>query len=477
MKFLNNYDYNYDLTFSDVFLTPNYSEIDTRFDVNLITPDKIGTNIPLVIANMNAIAGKRMAETVARRGGITIIPQDKSLSTALELIDYVKSRDIVYETPLLLTPRDTISDALSIIHKRAHQAVIIVDQNNHPIGIFQESDGEGLDRFTHLSQFVSRELITVPNTFKLEKIFEFMVEKRISVAPVVKNNKIIGVITQKGAVRSSIYTPAVDHKNRLIIGAAIGINGDIVKLTSAYSDAGVDVLVVDTAHGHQKKMIEAIKKVRSINSKIKLVAGNVVTARGVEDLINAGADIVKVGVGPGAMCTTRMMTGVGRPQFSAILECSKAANELGKHVWGDGGIKNPRDLALALAAGASNVMIGSMFAGTYESVGDVLKDGNGHMYKENYGMASRRAVVNRTETVEGFDQAKKRLFAEGISTSKNYINPNKPGTEDVIDELIAGVRSAFTYTGANNIEDFQEKSVIGIQGSSGYDEGKPVEIS
>ena len=425
---------------------------------------------------MNAVAGKRMAETVARRGGITIIPQDKSLDMSLDIIKYVKSRDIIYDTPLILSPENNINEALNIIHKRSHQAVIIVDNNKKPVGIFKESDADGLDRFTHLSRFVSRELITVSSSFSLEEIYSFMRDNRISVAPVVDDDKIVGVITQKGAVRSSIYRPALDANNKLIIGVAIGINGDVAKLTSIYTEAGVDVLLVDTAHGHQRKMIEAIKQVRTVNPTIKLVAGNVVTAKATEDLINAGVDIVKVGVGPGAMCTTRMMTGVGRPQFSAVLECSTAAKALGKVVWADGGIKHPRDVALALAAGASNVMIGSIFAGTYESVGDALKDENGRMYKENYGMASRRAVLNRTEGIHAFDQAKKQLFAEGISTSKNFINPDKPGVEDIIDELISGVRSALTYTGASSIELFQDKAVVGIQSASGYDEGKPVSV-
>jgi IMP dehydrogenase len=474
MRFLNNYDYSYDLTYNDVFLTPNFSEINSRFDVSLVTPDGIGTNIPIVVANMNAVAGKRMSETVARRGGITIIPQDKPIELSLDIIKYVKSRDIVYETPLILTLENNISEALNIIHKRSHQAIVIVDENQKPVGIFKESDAEGLDRFTPLSRFVNRELITIPSSYDLEQTYKYMEERRISVAPVVNKNKIVGLMTQKSAVRSSIYVPATDRDNKLIVGVAIGINGDIAKLTSIYTKAGADVILIDTAHGHQKKMIEAIKIARQVNPDIKLVAGNVVTAEATEDLINAGVDIVKVGVGPGAMCTTRMMTGVGRPQFSAILECSKAAKTLGKHIWADGGVKHPRDVALALAAGASNVMIGSIFAGTHESVGDALKDVDGSLYKENFGMASRRAVLNRTEGIQAFDQAKKQLFAEGISTSKNYINPDKPGVEDIIDELISGVRSAFTYTGAKNIVEFQDKAVVGVQSASGYDEGKPV---
>jgi IMP dehydrogenase len=194
----------------------------------------------------------------------------------------------------------------------------------------------------------------------------------------------------------------------------------------------------------------------------------------VRDLVEAGADIVKVGVGPGAMCTTRMMTGVGRPQFSAVVECAAAARELGKWVWADGGIRHPRDVALALAAGASNVMIGSWFAGTYESPGDVLRDSEGRLYKESFGMASARAVRLRTADDSPFERARKALFEEGISSGRMYLDPERPSVEDLIDMIVAGVRSAMTYAGAANLAEFHERAVIGVQSVAGYNEGKPV---
>ena len=198
---------------------------------------------------------------------------------------------------------------------------------------------------------------------------------------------------------------------------------------------------------------------------------------GTRALIEAGADIIKVGVGPGAMCTTRMQTGVGRPQFSAVLECSEEAKKFGKHVWADGGVRHPRDVALALAAGAAQVMIGSWFAGTLESPSDLNKDANGRLYKESFGMASARAVAARTAEEGAFDRARKALFEEGISSSRMYINPNRPGVEDLIDEIISGVRSAFTYAGANSIADFHDRAIVGIQSASGYAEGRPLHQS
>ena len=213
--------------------------------------------------------------------------------------------------------------------------------------------------------------------------------------------------------------------------------------------------------------------IRDSNPKVPIAAGNVVTASGVRDLAEAGADIIKVGVGPGAMCTTRMQTGVGRPQFSAVLECAEEAKKHGVHVWADGGVKDPRDVALTLAAGASNVMVGSLFAGTYESPGDVIQDADGREYKESFGMASRRAVVNRNSKTEAFEKARREMFEEGISSARIYLPEGKGGVEDQIDSIISGVRSSFTYAGASNIEEFTERAVVGIQSASGYAEGQP----
>jgi IMP dehydrogenase len=208
-----------------------------------------------------------------------------------------------------------------------------------------------------------------------------------------------------------------------------------------------------------------------------VVAGNVVTREGTRDLVNAGADIIKVGVGPGAMCTTRMMTGVGRPQFSAVLESAEVARSMGKHVWADGGVRYPRDVALAIAAGAASVMFGSWLAGTYESAADTLRDTEGRLYKESFGMASNRAVRNRTRTETAFERAKKELFEEGISSSRMYLDPQRPGVEDIIDQIVAGLRSSCTYAGAATLEEFHERAVVGVQSSAGYDEGRPLGTS
>jgi cytidylate kinase/IMP dehydrogenase/GMP reductase len=271
------------------------------------------------------------------------------------------------------------------------------------------------------------------------------------VAPVVDDGRLLGVITREGALRSTIYQPAVDADGRLMVGVAVGINGDPAGRAKELVGHGVDVLVIDTAHGHQTRTLHAIEAVRAVLPDAKIVAGNVVTAVGTRQLIEAGADVVKVGVGPGAMCTTRMMTGVGRPQFSAVVECADEAQRLGHHIWADGGVRFPRDVALALAGGAASVMFGSWLAGTYESAADTLREPDGRLYKESFGMASNRAVKHRTQGDHGFERARKELFEEGISTSRMYLDPERPSVEDIIDQIVAGLRSACTYAGADSI--------------------------
>ncbi len=477
VQFLNGQP-NYDLTYSDVFLVPGLSSVPSRMDVSLRTPDGIGTSIPIVVSNMTAIAGRRMAETVARRGGVVVLPQDIPLDAVERVVAFVKSRHVMYDTPITLSAHDTVGEALSLIHKRSHGALVVVDRDESPIGIFTETDANGFDRFAQLENVMSREVLTLPDGLDAQSIFERLSEARLNFAPVVDSDgRLVGCITRKGALRSTIYQPAVDDQGRLLISVAVGVNADPATRATALARLGVDVIVVDTAHGHQDRMLEAVSEVRRHVTSVPLVAGNVVTASGTRDLINAGADIVKVGVGPGAMCTTRMMTGVGRPQFSAVLECSAAARSLGKHVWADGGVRYPRDVALGLAAGAGNVMFGSLLAGTYESAADTVRDAQGRLYKESFGMASNRAVRNRTRTESAVERARKELFEEGISTSRMYLDEERPGVEDIIDQIVAGVRSSCTYAGARSIDELHDKATVGVQSASGYDEGRPLDTS
>ena len=476
MRFLNGHQPGYDLTYDDVFIVPNRSDIASRFDVDLSASDGSGTTIPVVVANMTAVAGRRMAETVARRGGIVILPQDLPITAVQQTVEFVKSRDLVLDTPVVLAPDDSVSDAMALIHKRAHGVAVVVFEGR-PIGLVSESSCEGVDRFSRVRDVAVTDFVTAPAGTEPRKIFDLLEHAPIGVAVVTNvDGTLAGVLTRTGAIRAGLYTPATDAGGRLRIGAAVGINGDVGAKARSLAEAGVDVLVIDTAHGHQIKMLDAIKAVASLDLGVPLAAGNVVSAQGTRDLLGAGANIVKVGVGPGAMCTTRMMTGVGRPQFSAVLECAAAASELGGHVWADGGIRHPRDVALALAAGASNVMIGSWFAGTYESPGDLMRDRDDQPYKESYGMASKRAVVARTLADTAFDRARKSLFEEGISTSRMGLNPDRGGVEDLIDHITAGVRSTCTYVGASTLAELHERVVVGVQSAAGFAEGHPLPL-
>jgi IMP dehydrogenase len=456
----------HDLTYSDVFLVPNRSCIGSRNDVDLRCPDGTGTTIPIVVANMTAVAGRRMAETVARRGGLTVLPQDIPVD--------VEARHLIYDTPLTLGPEATTGHALSLLPKRAHGGIVVI-ADDRPVGVVTEADCTGVDRFTQLSQVMSSELLTLPAGVDPEQAFGLLQAGRHKLAPVVNSaDACVGILTRTGALRATIYSPATDAGGALMVGTALGINGDVAGRAKQLLDAGADLLVIDTAHGHQDKMTWALEAVRSVSPSVPVVAGNVVTAAGTADLIEAGADIVKVGVGPGAMCTTRMRTGVGRPQFSAVLECAAEARRLGKHVWADGGVRYPRDVALALAAGASSVMIGSWFAGTCESPGDVFRDPEGRLYKESFGMASARAVRLRTSADSPFERARKELFEEGISSSRMYLDPVRPGVEDLIDAIISGLRSACSYTGAADLDELADLAVIGTQSAAGYTEGMPL---
>jgi len=475
MQFANPRYENEEVTYEDVFLFQDYFEGNSRLDdVSIVPTSSFGTSIPIVSANMNAVTGKRLAETLARYGGLGVLPQDMDISVMKRIVTSIKSAHIKFDTPITVTLENTVRDALGILYKRSHLCVIGVDILNRPIGIFKEKDLLEIDQFTKLSELRKPPLITAPETISWEDAYNLMDQEGISSLPIVDAKWIlIGILTKTNVVRGGIYSPNIGSDKHLAVAVALGINNFQEKARTMI-DMGVEIFVLDTAHGYQKKMIEAIKNFRKeFGNKVTLIAGNIITEKATRDLIKAGANGVKVGIGPGAMCTTRMKTGVGRPQFSAVYHCAREARKLGGFVWADGGIREPRDVCLALAAGASHVMIGSLFAGTYESTGDIRYDGNGAMYKENYGMASGKAVNLRTGGLSPFEQAKRALFHEGISTSRIYLRKGWESVGDVVDECMTGLRSSMTYVGARNLEEFHEKTIIGVQTSAGFHEGTP----
>ena len=469
----------HDLTYSDVFLVPSRSGITSRLSVDLATTDGTGATIPIVSANMNSVTGPRLAATLARRGGLGVLPQDLPLQELDAAIRWVKAQPVGWDSPIELPVHATVADARRIVPAIAADLVVLRAADGTEAGCVPASRLATALPDARLGDLVHGTVTSLDadDLTGARAAFDLLVDAGIDVALVRHHGHLVGAVTRRSALRSTLYAPAVDADGRLRVAAAVGINGDVAAKAKALADAGVDVLVVDTAHGHQEGMLAALRTVAGLGLGIPIVAGNVVTADGVKDLVEAGANILKVGVGPGAMCTTRMMTAVGRPQFSAVLETADAARSLGAHVWADGGVRYPRDVALALAAGAASVMIGSWFAGTIEAPGLLESDANGRLYKESWGMASTKAVQERFGRLDPYELARKELFAEGISSSKIYLDPLRPSVEDLLDMITSGLRSSFTYAGATNLAEFNERALVGIQSAAGYEEGKALPVS
>lgn len=474
MKFNNPLYEHEELTYQDVFLFQNYFDGKSRLEMDVTPTVPFGSHIPIVAANMNAVSWKRLAETLARYGGLAVLPQDMDLETLKRIVTCIKSADVQYDTPITVKSDNTIRDALGIITKRAHNCVVMIDDQGKAISLFKPQDLEGLDQFSLLGNIIKRPLITWKIWISDEEAFILMDEKWISSLPIVDDHGVLKwILTKKNTIRNSMYQASLDAQGNLDVAVALWVNSFDEKAAPLYA-LGVRTFVIDTAHGYQKSMIETIKKFRAqFGNDATVIAGNVITAEATRALLEAWANGVKVGIWPWAMCTTRMKTWVGRPQFTAVYKCAQEAKKLWWFVWADGGIKSPRDMILALAAGANHVMLGTLFSGVFESVSDIKYDEQGLMYKENYGMASRKAVVGRNQTVSKFQLAKKQIFREGISSSKIYIKPGMESVWDIVDEFIAWLRSAMTYVGADTLQAFTDKAVVGVQTIAGFTEGTP----
>lgn len=474
-----------DLTYSDVFLVPRRSAVASRLDVDLAPHDGTTATIPLVSSNMNSVTGARLAATLARRGGLGVLPQDMPLQELDAAIRWVKAQPVTWDTPLVLPPDATVADAARLLPPTDGHGIVVaavaagrIDADD-VLGIVPAARlGTALPdaRLGDLARGRAAS-VDADDIESARHAFDVIVAADAELVAVLHHGHLVGTLSRRSALRSTLYRPAVDASGRLIVAAAVGINGDVAAKARALAGAGVDVLVLDTAHGHQEGMLQALRTVADLDLGLPIAAGNIVTAEGVHDLVTAGATILKVGVGPGAMCTTRMMTAVGRPQFSAVLETAEAARMMGAHVWADGGVRYPRDVALALAAGAASVMIGSWFAGTIEAPGELQVDEAGRAFKESWGMASTKAVHERFGRLDPYELARKELFAEGISSSRIYLDPLRPGLEDLLDMITSGVRSSFTYAGAATVAQFHDRARVGLQSAAGYEEGKALPVS
>ena len=464
-----------ELALEDVFIVPDYFDGRSRLDVDLTPDDFPGGSQPIVSANMNAVTGKRMAETMARYGGLGVLPQDMHLDIAQRIVSHIRRSHSRFDTALTVTPEATVREVRGIIRKRAHDMVVIVDGMFRPQGVVTWADLEGCDQYTPIQRVMSTDMVLLLDDVSNEEAFLIMHKARVRAAPAVdKEGKLVGILGREDAVRYELLRSSMNKKQELMVAAAVGISRDSAARADSLIQMGVSAIVVDTAHGHQRRMLEALSEVkRVVRGRVPIVAGNVCTSAGTAALIDAGADVVKINVGPGAMCTTRMQTGVGRPSFTSVLHCARKAHELGRKVWADGGVKHPRDAVLYLAAGASRVMVGTALAGTYESPGDMKQDHDGRLYKENYGMASARAVSDRLENENAFERAKKGFFREGISSSRIYLRDGFESVGAIVIDMITGVQSAFTYAGATDLRAFRDRVVVGVQTTNGYGEGTP----
>ncbi|NTU81014.1 MAG: IMP dehydrogenase [Chloroflexales bacterium] len=443
------------LTFDDVLLIPAHSQvIPASVEVSTWLTRKIRLNIPIVSAAMDTVTEHRLAIALARDGGIGFIHKNMSIEQQAESVRKVKrSESGMITDPITLPPDKTIGDAFDLMAEYKISGVPIVTAEGDLVGIITNRDLRfENDRSRPIRELMtSKNLVTVPEGTTLEQAKQKLHEHRIEKVLVVNGRgKLTGMITVKDIMKQIEHPYACkDEQGRLRVGAAIGAGGDFIERAAALVRAGVDVLTLDTAHGHSQGVLDAVARVREVFPDVQLVAGNVSTATATVALIERGADAIKVGQGPGSICTTRVVTGAGMPQVTAITECARAAERFGVPVIGDGGIKYSGDIAKALAAGAHSVMIGSLFAGTEESPGETILY-EGRSYKTYRGMGSIGAMsrgsgdryfqTNVNET--------RKLVAEGIEG----MVPFKGSLQDTVFQLVGGLRAGMGYVGAKDVE-------------------------
>lgn len=446
------------LTFDDVLILPGKSEVLPR-NVNVGTQltKRIKLNIPLMSAGMDTVTESRMAIAMAREGGIGIIHKNMSIEKQALEVDRVKrSEHGIITDPFFLSRDHIVADALELMERYRISGVPIVDESNTLVGILTNRDIRFEKDITRkIDEVMTKEnLKTAPIDISMDDALEIMKQYKIEKLPLVDDDfKLSGLITIKD-IEKSIEFPnsARDAKGRLLAGAAVGVTNDMMDRVAALVKSQVDVITVDTAHGHSKGVLDAVSKIKSNYPDLQVIAGNVATAEATIDLIKAGADCIKVGIGPGSICTTRVVTGIGVPQITAVMNCSKAAAEYDVPVIADGGIKYSGDITKAIAAGANVVMAGSLFAGTEESPGEeVLYEGR--RYKEYRGMGSMGAMDSGSKD-RYFQEDTKKYVPEGVEGRVHY----KGKLGDVVYQLIGGLKSGMGYVGAKDIFELQDKA-------------------
>lgn len=468
------------LTFDDVLLIPAKSSVLPRdVDVSTRLTNKIKLNIPLISAAMDTVTEWQMAIAIAREGGIGIIHKNLSIEEQAEMVDKVKrSESGMIKDPITLFPHQTVAEALELMQKYRISGIPIVDENKRLVGILTNRDLRfEPDLSLTVDKLMTKDnLITAKGKISLAEAEKILQKYKIEKLPVVdKNNKLIGLITFKDIQKKKSFPNACkDEHGRLRVGAAVGIDRSTIERVEALSNAGVDVVVVDTAHAHSTAVLDTIKRLKKKFPEIDLIGGNVGTAEATIDVIKAGADCVKVGIGPGSICTTRVIAGVGIPQISAIMECVKAAGKYNIPIIADGGIKQTGDIAKALAAGADSVMIGSLFAGTEESPGEIVLY-EGRSYKVYRGMGSLEAMKkgSKDRYFQDVEDDIKKLVPEGIEGRVPYRGP----LSETVYQMIGGLKSAMGYCGVKNIKELQTKSSFVKITEAGLKESHPHDVT
>ena len=467
-------------TFDDVLLVPKFSDITTRSQTDLKTKlsKNISLNIPLVSANMDTVTEAPMAITMAREGGIGIIHRFLTIEEQVkQILKTKRAESVVIENPYHISPKQSVREALEIMEDKSVSGLLVTDENSKLLGILTARDVlfESWQTTQLVEDIMIKDLITAKIGTDTTEAKEILRKNRIEKLPLVDDNGIVkGLVTSKDILNIENYPNASkDKKGRPLVGAAVGVKGDFMERTEALLDAGADAIVVDIAHGHSENALVTVRNIKKAFPNCELIAGNVATASGTEDLIKAGVDAVKVGVGSGSICITRVITGSGVPQLTAVMDCAEVGKKYDIPIISDGGTRTSGDATKALAAGASTIMMGSMLGGTDESPGTSIMK-NGKRFKIYRGMASLGANMGRkskeTGTVELDDL--NDYVAEGVEAMVPY----KGGVTDIVTQLTGGIRSGLSYCGAHTISQMQENAEFIKMSRAGFAESQPHDV-
>lgn len=464
------------ITFDDVLLVPGYSEVTPNMvDLSTYLTKSIKLNIPMMSAGMDTVTEHRMAIAMARQGGIGIIHKNMSVEEQAEEVDKVKrSENGVITDPFYLSPDHTLEDANNLMAKFRISGVPIVIENKKLVGIITNRDLKFETDFSKKikESMTSEGLVTAREGITLAEAKEVLAKARKEKLPIVDENYVLkGLITIKDIEKQIKYPlSAKDSQGRLLCGAAVGITKNVMERVAALVDVKVDVIVIDSAHGHSKNIIEAVKKIKAAYPDLQVIAGNIATGEAAKALIEAGVDAVKVGIGPGSICTTRVVAGIGVPQITAVMDCYEVAKEYGIPVIADGGIKFSGDMTKAIAAGANVCMMGSIFAGCDESPG-TFELYQGRKYKVYRGMGSIAAMENGSKD-RYFQTDAKKLVPEGVEGRVAY----KGTVEDTVFQLIGGIRAGMGYCGTKDIETLKREGKFVKISSASLKESHPHDI-